>query len=64
MAADYTEREIAAARELCRLQSEACNTDAGDGWKLYADVFLHDARCILAAADGVQAAGESMERAK
>ena len=41
---------VAAARELCRIEADECHTDYDDGWKVYGDDFLRDARRILGAA--------------
>ena len=40
----------AGARALCQQMAEACNVDAGDQWKLYADTFKEDAKAVLTAA--------------
>lgn len=39
--------EVAAAREMCRLESECCAVDKDDLWKIYGDVFREDARAVL-----------------
>lgn len=41
---------VAAARELCKRASEACNVDVDDSWKVYGSEFLADAQAALDAA--------------
>ena len=38
---------VAAARALCRRDSDLCNVDFDDNWKLYGDGFLADAQVAL-----------------
>jgi len=38
---------IAAARELCKRNAEACGVDHRDNWNLYAEDFTADARAAL-----------------
>lgn len=42
---------VAAARELCKRASEACNVDFEDNWKIYGSDFIADAETALEAAD-------------
>ena len=50
MEAEHTPMEVAAARFLCRRDSEVCNVDSDDNWKIYGDEYLSDAREVLKAA--------------
>ena len=41
---------VGAARALCRRDSDLCNVDFDDNWKLYGDGFLMDAQVALESA--------------
>jgi hypothetical protein len=41
---------VAAAKALCKLNSESCEVDNDDNWKLYSETFMEDARTALDAA--------------
>ena len=42
---------VAAARALCKLNSDICGVDNEDNWKLYSELFLADASIALDAAE-------------
>ena len=46
----HTPIVVAAARALCRRDSDICNVDFDDNWKLYGDSFLMDAQVALESA--------------
>lgn len=46
----HTPMVVAAARALCRRNSELCNVDFEDNWKLFGDGFLMDAQLALESA--------------
>lgn len=43
----HTPMVVAAARAICRRDSELCNVDFEDNWKFYGDGFLADAQAVL-----------------
>jgi len=43
----HTPMVVAAARALCRRDSDLCGVDFDDNWKLYGDGFLADAQVAL-----------------
>lgn len=45
---------VAAARELCKRASEACNVDFEDNWKIYGGDFIADAEAALKAAGALE----------
>lgn len=55
----HTPMVVAAARALCRRDSDICNVDFDDNWKFYGDGFLMDAQVALESA----AAPELLEAA-
>ena len=46
----HTPMVVAAARALCRRDSDLCNVDFDDNWKFYGDGFLMDAQVALESA--------------
>ncbi|MNM28146.1 hypothetical protein D3C81_386550 [compost metagenome] len=46
----HTPMVVAAARALCRRDSDLCNVDFDDNWKIYGDGFLADAQVALESA--------------
>lgn len=46
----HTPMVVAAARALCRRNSDLCNVDFDDNWKLYGGDFLMDAQVALESA--------------
>jgi hypothetical protein len=41
---------VAAARAICKLNSDSCGVNDDDNWKQYGETFLEDARAALDAA--------------